>query len=337
MRLRRLLPVALAVLAAAGGFIYHALNQRHAGFRGEVLAEIRGGTSTREMGRILERHGVVRHELLFLAVRVLRREDKLHAGEYKFDRPASPWEVFDRIARGDVFYYKLRVPEGSNIFDIARIVGEMGFVDAEEFLAAARKPAMIRDLAPEAAMLEGYLFPSTYYVTRQTTAVEICRMMTGQFRKVWRELAPAVETHDAVTLASLVEKETGVSEERPLVASVFHNRLRKGIKLECDPTIVYAAILAGDYRGVIHRSDLDRQHPYSTYLNTGLPPGPIANPGRESLRATLEPAETDYLFFVATPDGSGEHVFSKTLAAHNRAVRSYRRGIKKTARKEQSE
>ena len=147
-------------------------------------------------------------------------------------------------------------------------------------------------------------------------------------------MAADAPVHATVTLASLVEKETGVADERPLIASVFHNRLRMGVKLECDPTVIYAAILEGRYRGAIYRSDLDREHPYNTYMNAGLPPGPIANPGAASLRAVLEPAEADYLFFVAMPDGSGGHVFSTTLREHNLAVMRYRRGVREAVRQE---
>ena len=263
-----------------------------------------------------------------------RTESTHQAGEYQFDKPASAWDVFDRIVRGDVHYYKLLIPEGSNIFETARIVGSLDFIDEREFLKLARDPAPIHDLAPDAATLEGYLFPSTYHVTRNTTAADIIAMMVSQFRRVWTSLdaGPDADVSRVVTLASLVEKETGVPEERPLVASVFTNRLRRGMKLECDPTVIYAALLEDRYRGVIHRSDLNRRHPYNTYLRVGLPPGPIASPGEASLRASLHPADTNYLFFVAKPDDSGEHVFSSTAAAHNRAVRQYRRAQARAAR-----
>ncbi|MCP5119391.1 MAG: endolytic transglycosylase MltG [bacterium] len=213
----------------------------------------------------------------------------------------------------------------------------MGFVPAEEFLEVARDPTPIQDLDPEATTVEGYLFPSTYHVTRRTTAAEIARMMMRQFRKTWQDLDAQASVHDTVTLASLVEKETGVAAERPLIAAVFHNRLRRGIKMECDPTVIYAAILEGKWKGAIHRSDLDREHPYNTYLAAGLPPGPIASPGAAALEAAVRPADSGYIFFVAKPDNSGEHVFSKTLAAHNRAVGDYRRGRTKTLRQARSE
>jgi UPF0755 protein len=161
-------------------------------------------------------------------------------------------------------------------------------------------------------------------------------MMTDEFRRVWSAVGGDADVRMTVTLASLVEKETGVGDERPQVASVFHNRLRRGMKLECDPTVIYAAILEGVYDGVIHRSDLDREHPYNTYQSAGLPPGPIASPGRAAIEATLRPADTNYIFFVAAPDASGRHVFSETLAAHNRAVARYRRGLREARRQDQT-
>ncbi len=240
-------------------------------------------------------------------------------------------DILNRIARGDVFFYELVVPEGSNIFDIAASVGRFDFLKASDFLRAARDPSLIRDLAPHAPTLEGYLFPATYRITRATTVQQLCAMMTAQFRKQWRELREQGNTkpvNEIVTLASLVEKETGRPQDRPIVASVYENRLRKGMTLDCDPTTIYAALLDERYRGTIYRSDLASDNAYNTYRHAGLPPGPIANPGLASLQAALAPAETDYLYFVAKPDGSGGHQFSQTVEQHNRAVQQYRRATK---------
>ena len=324
--------LALAIAGAAAVELWRP----YMGFEGELLLEIPKATTTREMARILHKGGVIRREWPFLAARALRRDATLHAGEYKFDRPASPWDVYGRIARGDVHYYAVRVPEGSNLFEIAEIVGRLRLFPKEEFLAAAREPSLIRALAPDAVTLEGYLFPSTYHITRRTTALELCRMMTDKFREVWRELDSGADVHATVTLASLVEKETAVAEERPLISSVFHNRLEQGMRLQCDPTTIYAALLDGGYRGTIFQSDLDRPHPYNTYQVAGLPPGPIANPGRESLEAVLTPAETDYIYFVAKADGSGAHTFSATLEDHNRAVSRFRDGANNAIRQKQA-
>ena len=239
----------------------------------------------------------------------------------------TPWQVFNKIARGEVFYYELLVPEGSNIFDIAVAIEKLGFIKRDAFLTVARNPTLIRDLAPEAPTLEGFLFPSTYRLVRHTTPQQLAREMTNQFRKTWAELGGATTgVNRLVTLASLVEKETAVPGERPNVASVYVNRLSQGIKLDCDPTTIYAAMLEGRYRGTIYRSDLDSPNPYNTYRNPGLPPGPIANPGVASLKAALRPTETKYLYFVAEPGGPGAHVFSETLQQHNAAVRDYRNG-----------
>jgi cell division protein YceG involved in septum cleavage len=196
-------------------------------------------------------------------------------------------------------------------------------------VAQAGEPVLIRDLAPEAATLEGYLFPSTYRLTRLMPAEQICRQMTGQFRRVWQELGAPAGAHRLVTLASLVEKETAVAAERPVIASVFRNRLAIGMKLDCDPTTIYAALLENRYRGAIFQSDLASASRYNTYKHAGLPPGPIANPGKRALEAALAPAETKFLYFVARPDQTGMHQFSVDLDQHQRAVAQYRRGNQK--------
>jgi UPF0755 protein len=188
---------------------------------------------------------------------------------------------------------------------------------------------LIQDLDPEAPSLEGYLFPDTYRVNRQTTAEALCRTMTHRFREMWRKLDTHADVHQIVTMASLVEREAHIPADRPLIASVFRNRLSIDMKLDCDPTTVYAAILDGRYRGTIHRSDLESENKYNTYKHVGLPPGPIANPGIGSIKAALNPASTDYLFFVAKADGSGGHSFSSSLSQHTAAVSEYHHNIQK--------
>jgi UPF0755 protein len=300
----------------------------------QAFVVIPRGANARQISRILADGGVIENRLQFLLVRALRPRAKLKAGEYMFKDRQSMWKVFDRIVRGDVFYYVLVVPEGNSTFDIAQTLERQKIMPAAAFLSAAHDPAAIRDLDPHAPSLEGYLFPDTYHVTRHTTAAQLCRLMTDRFRKAWLALGPpAVKTHDAVTLASLVEREAKLPAERPLIASVFANRLRLGMALQCDPTAVYAAQVEDRYRGVIHRSDLDSRQAYNTYQHAGLPPGPIANPGMASLQAALQPAATDYLYFVVRPDGSGGHQFSKELAEHARAVQQYRRGVREQERK----
>jgi UPF0755 protein len=305
------------------------------GFQQDVFVDFERGTSTRAMADELARQGVVRFPWQFLAVRAMRPGTRLQAGEYRFTAPASPWTVFDRIVRGDVFYYEVTFPEGSNIFDIANVLDGDGIIGSKAFLAAARDTSLIRDISPDAETLEGYLFPSTYRLTRRTTAAQLCRRMTDQFRGEWQQLTadhplPAAEIPRIVTLASLVEKETGHDAERPLVASVFRNRLERGMPLQCDPTTIYAALLEDRYRGTIHRSDLENRNTYNTYQHAGLPPGPITNPGVAALKAALNPAPGDYLYFVAKGDGSGMHNFSSDYAAHEKNVMAYRHALAQT-------
>jgi UPF0755 protein len=303
------------------------LNTPYAGFNREAFVDLPKGTGARQMAAMLQNAGVIRHSWTFLIARALRRGATLQAGEYRFAQPASVLEIFDRVRRGDVFYYELVVPEGKNMFDIAAAVERLGVFSAEQFLEVARNPAPIRDLDPQAPTLEGYLFPNTYRLSRTTTPDQLCLTMTGKFREVWRGLRADASVHRTVTLASLVEKEGKLPDERPVIASVFARRLAIGMKLDCDPTTIYAALLAGNYRGAIHKSDLASGDPYNTYQHAGLPPGPIANPGAASIAAVLDPAHTDYLYFVARADGSGGHNFSATLAAQEANIVKYRRAI----------
>jgi UPF0755 protein len=329
MRIGRAIGAVLLIGTALAGFAVWRAESAYQGFSGDAFVEFPRGTSTGAMADQLAAAGVVRSRWDFLLARMLHRGHVLQAGEYRFQHAASAAQVLDRIARGDIFYYELVVPEGKNIFDIGASLESLGVMKAAQFLAAARNPAMIRDLDPKAPTLEGYLFPNTYRLSRHTTPERLCRLMTGRFREAWKSLNTTEDVHQTVTLASLVEKEGKLAEERPRIAAVFANRLRIGMKLDCDPTTIYAAILNGRYNGVIHRSDLDSDHPYNTYRHTGLPPGPIANPGLASLRAALDPDDSDALFFVARADGSGGHEFSSNIAAHESAVSRYHRALRK--------
>jgi UPF0755 protein len=324
----RLFAFLLLLAVAGGGYVLYRLSQPYKGFSQPVFVEFPRGTGTSEIAEQLARKGVVSEPWVFLAARAARRRN-LQAGEYKFDKAASALEVYSRIARGDIFYLELLIPEGYNLFDIAGAVEKLGTIKPAAFLEAARNPAPIRDLDPKAQSLEGYLFPNKYRVYRHTTAQQLCRQMTAEFRAQWKSLNTKANVHDTVTLASLVEREARLPEERPEVASVFTNRLKIGMKLDCDPTTVYAALLEGRYTGTIHRSDLDSENPYNTYRHAGLPPGPIANPGLSSIRAALAPAESTYLYFVAKADGSGGHRFSSSLEQHEAAVAAYMRAVKK--------
>jgi len=289
----------------------------------ETFVRIEHGHRTASIARALKDAGVIRYEWQIFAAHLMHPSAKLQAGEYRFAQPSSALTVFDRIRRGDVYYFEFTVPEGSNRWDIARLIEATGIMTAGDFLNASADPYSIRDLAPGAPSLEGFLFPSTYRLRHSTTATELTRLMTAEFRRQWKKLDPSADALKTVTLASLVEKETGVAEERNLVAGVFANRIEKGMRLDCDPTTIYAALLDDRYTGVIHKSDLESQNPYNTYRRVGLPPGPIANPGSAALAAALHPAATDYLFFVAKAEGGG-HVFSATRAAHEKAVAAYR-------------
>lgn len=329
MKLRFLLIVLAAAIGAgtAGAFLW--VTTPYARFTRRTFVDIPKGAGTRGIAQALAKSGVIQHPVQFYLIRVVRPAARLKYGEYAFEKPAAAWDVFDRIERGDIFYYSVTVPEGNNIFDIAATLERQRIMHAQPFLRAAQDPASIRDLAPKAPSLEGYLFPDTYHVPRHVTPAGLCRMMTDRFRQAWNELeAKDADIHAVVTLASLVEREARVPEERPLVASVYTNRLRINMPLQCDPTTIYAALLEDRYRGAIYRSDLDSRQSYNTYQHAGLPPGPIANPGSDALRAALYPARTEYLYFVVKPGASGEHVFSKGLAEHEAAVKKYRRGLR---------
>ena len=282
------------------------------------------------IGRQLERAGIIRSRYAFDLLRAFRR-GKLKAGEYRFDHPAPATEVYSRIARGDIYTIALTVPEGANVFDIATRAQEAGLCSRRAFLdAAVSQTALISDLDPKAKSLEGYLFPDTYRFSPPASPVEIVRTMVRRFRIAARHLGMTGDLHRVVTLASLVERETAVPSERPLVASVFTNRLAKKMPLMSDPAIIYGLELEGRWRGTIYKSDLAKDTAYNDYLHPGLPPGPIDNPGVPSLRAALHPANTDYLYFVAADDDpQGHSIFSSTLDEQIRNVAAYRRAAKR--------
>lgn len=328
---RRGVALFTVIVIAAGAWM--ALFDMYGPAGRTAFVDVPRGMSARQVGRLLAETGVIRSEWQFLAVRAARPRVKLHAGEYEFSHPDTPWHIFQRMAVGDIHFYQLTVPEGSNLFDICAGLERLGLMKDGGFLTVARRPEMVHellaDIAPGAPTLEGFLFPATYRITRQTTPEKLARDMVQQFRRVYTSLNGPLPAIPAVTLASIVEKESAIPVERPLVASVYANRVAKGMKLDCDPTTIYAALLEGRWRGTIYRSDLDSKSPFNTYQHAGLPPGPIANPGRDALAAALHPAPTKYLYFVARPDGSGRHVFSEGLAEHTRAVAQYRRGHQK--------
>jgi UPF0755 protein len=272
--------------------------------------------------------GVVRDVPTFrLALWMSQQGRRLKAGDYRFDRAMTPFEIIDKIARGDVFVISVTFPEGLTFAEMAKIFESHGLGTAESFVKAARDPAPIHEIDPAARDLEGYLFPETYALPRHTDAARLTRMMVARFEKVFtpelRQAAAArtLTVRQAVTLASIVEKETAKAEERPLVAAVYTTRLRIGMPMQCDPTVIYGLVKAGRYDGNIHKVDLSFDSPYNTYRYPGLPPGPIASPGRASLEAAVHPAAADYLYFVSRNDGT--HEFARTLEEHNRNVQKF--------------
>ena len=294
----------------------------------ETLIEVAPGMSTRAIGALLQRHGVVRNQYAFDFWHVVRG-GTLKAGEYQFAQPATLPAVYNRIERGDVYTRTVTVPEGFNLFDIAQAVEDAQLGSKTDFLAAANQDvALIADLDPGAKSLEGYLFPDTYRFQRLQTPSQMVGAMVKRFRQYSATIGLQGNYHRVVTLASLVEKETPVAEDRPLVASVLSNRLAKEMPLMTDPTVIYAAMLDKQYRGTIYQSDLKRDSAYNTYRHTGLPPGPICSPGAASLQAAMHPAVSNFLYFVADPSASGHSRFAATLEEHERNVIAYRRGLK---------
>jgi peptidoglycan lytic transglycosylase G len=289
---------------------------------------LRPGWSTRHIARDMQKEGVIRSAIAFLIIDYAKGLKTLKAGEYKFDQPASAFEVWRRLTRGDVYARTVIVPEGYNMFDVAKAVEDAGLGPAADFLTAARSDLfLLKDIDPSAKSLEGYLFPDTYQFTRINTAHEIAAAMVHRFRQEAQRtgLLGRTDTHRIVTMASIVEKETSDPHERPLVAGVYYNRLNKNMTLGADPSVIYAALLAGRYRGTIYASDLQYDSPYNTYKFPGLPPGPIANPGLASLQAALHPTQTEYLYFVS--DNNGHHRFARDMEEHARNVAAYRHAV----------
>ena len=323
--------VALAVIAAlaAGAWSYWLVQRPFKGYtEEETFVEIVPGSSPQAMARALTEAGVVANPLAFrLAVWLRGAGRRLQAGEYRFDGPMTPGEVVDKIARGDVFLRPVTFREGLTIRQMAAVFEERGLGLQRDFIAAAGNGALVREIDPDANDLEGYLFPDTYTLPRRTTAEQLVARMVARFDKALtpdiRAAAAArgLSIRNLVTLASLVEKETAKPDERPLVAAVYSNRIRIGMGLQCDPTVIYALERAGRYTGNLTRADLQFDSPYNTYRYAGLPPGPIAAPGQASLAAAATPADVPYLYFVSRNDGS--HAFAASLDEHNRNVQEW--------------
>lgn len=338
MRLKLFLALLLLIVLAAGGaaaWMWYGITKPYQDFAKEgVFVEVPRGASSRHVAYLLKTNGVVRSALAFEIYARRHPKRTLQAGEYFFDHALTGREVFWKLANGQVYQQAFTVREGETMFDIARELEAGKFMPAADFVFAAGDPAAIRDIAPDAQTLEGFLFPATYELPRHPAAGDLTAEMVRKFKEQWKRIAsPAAGgakdegTHQnvnrIVTLASLVERETPKPEERPLVAGAFENRLRRGMRLQCDPTVIYGMERLGKYNGTLTGKDLKFDSPYNTYEHGGLPPGPIGNPGEASLRAALQPSQTNYLYFVANTQGG--HFFSATLAEHNKNVVKYRR------------
>jgi UPF0755 protein len=324
--------VALAVLAVIAGLgvLGADLLRPYRGYTGQIIIDIPSGTQAPEVASRLVEKGILAHRWPFLLIYGADRwRHHLKAGEYLFDRPMRPLDVYRKLIRGEVYFRTVVVPEGSNRFDIARILQKKLGVDPADFLRVSQETSPIRDLDPQAPSLDGYLFPDTYRFEYHPTAAHIAMTMLARFREVLRQdfsadLSQSSENlHHVITLASLIEKETPNADERPIIAQVFELRLQKGMLLQCDPTVAYAAEMAHLPPAPITESDLNLKSPYNTYVHSGLPPGPICNPGKASILAALHPASTRYLYFVS--NNHGGHRFAGTLAEHQRNVARYRK------------
>jgi len=290
----------------------------------QTFVLLRPGYGTRRIARELKNAGVIRSADAFVLWHSFHRQRSLKAGEYLFDKTADARTIHDRLVRGDIYVHTVVIPEGFNMFDIAQAIEDAGLGKAQDFLLVAKSDtSLISDLAPEAKTLEGFLFPNTYEFTRTMTMHDMAAAMVKQFRQVATQVGLTTDVEQTVTMASIVEKETSVAEERRLVASVYYNRLSKKIALQADPSVIYGELLKGTYTGALHHQDMQTDSPYNTYKHPGLPPGPIANPGKTSLEAALHPATSDYYYFVS--NGNGHHNFARSLEEHNRNVAKFRK------------
>jgi len=286
---------------------------------------IKSGQNLSEISDNLQKNNIVESSLLFrILVSYKESEKRLKAGEYMLSASKTPLQILSIITKGDVKLYKITVPEGLTVKEVAKRVEEAGFGTKEDFIALAFSNSFAETLGIKQLNLEGYLFPETYFFPKDTPQKQIIKAMVKAFNKAYthgfrkKTTDMGFSIHQIVTLASIIEKETGAAKERPIISSVFHNRLKKGMRLESDPTVIYGI---KDFNGNITRKDLRRWTPYNTYKIKALPPGPIANPGALSIKAALNPADTDFIFFVAKKDTT--HKFSKTIDEHNKAVRKY--------------
>ena len=294
----------------------------------EKTVMVRSGQGVKSLSIMLYEQGLILHPLKFrLFARIKGYDKHIKAGEYLFSNAMTPEKMLQIMVEGKVVLHRLTIPEGYNLTQIAQAVQAAGFGTEADFFKTATDPEFVHSLGIDAQTFEGYLFPDTYFFAIDTTPKDIIRAMIKRFREVftpkWKDRAKALgmTIHQVITLASIIEKETGIAKERPIISSVFHNRLKKKMRLESDPTVIYGIT---DYNGNITRKDLESPTPYNTYTMRGLPPGPISNCGVKSIEAALYPANTKYLYFVSKRDGT--HYFSTNFKEHERAVRKYQLG-----------
>jgi UPF0755 protein len=324
--LRAFLTLLLLAVLAFGGWLAWALCVPVTP-DGQKFVMLRTGYSTRRIATELKSAGVIRSRLAFVLWHRVHRKQSLKAGEYLFDKAANPLQIHERLVRGDIYVHTVVIPEGYTLFDIAQAIEDAGLGPKEQFLQVARSEVgLISDLSPDAKSLEGYLFPNTYEFTRTQSMKDMAGAMVKQFRLVALQIGLTLDVQKTVNMASIIEKETAVPEERPVVASVYYNRLGRNIALQADPSVIYAELLEGSYGGALHHADMSFESRYNTYTHTGLPPGPIGNPGRNSLEAAMHPARTDYYYFVS--DGNGHHRFSRSLEEHNQNVARLRQVVR---------
>lgn len=325
-RLAILLIVLIGLAAAAAWWGRAQLTTPYQGFElDEVFVDVPQGAGVSLIAERLADAGVVHDRWTFrVAARLSGTDRRLQAGEYRFAGPSTPYDVLSRLRSGDVFTRSVTFPEGLTLREMSLIVGKSGLATPEDFLRAAADPAPVRALDPDARSLEGYVFPDTYALPRRAGADGVIRAAVARFDRAFdadlraEAAARGMSVREVVTLASLIEKETAAADERPIVSAVYHNRLKRRMPLQCDPTVIYALMRAGTWNGNLRRVDLQINSPYNTYRFPGLPPGPIAAPGRASIEAAIRPADVAYLYFVSRNDGT--HAFATTLAEHNRNV-----------------
>ncbi len=297
--------------------------------RGSTVRDVSfpAGSGIKKLATELKQDGVIRSTWHFILLARLRGQaHRLKAGDYRFTDAMTPGDILRKLVAGDVDYRRFALPEGYSVYQVAEMLEQKGYFKSDAFLAACRDAALLERLGIRAASVEGYLFPATYNLAHNGTEEQLVVQMVGRFRKVYADVTAGgqeqggLSANEIVTLASIIEKEAVSAEEKPLISSVFYNRLRLGMPLQSDPTAVYGVRA---FSGKVTKADIGRRSPYNTYLARGLPPGPIGNPGADALRAALHPAHSNYLYFVARQDGT--HYFSRTLEEHNRAVACYLR------------